>query len=379
GYRGKRWTDSINPDIETVIDWEGPGNCLYSAGDSVYKSGYSGWAEPDYTVLWTDADLPVRAGAVIEETRLYVYYTFDYKDTISNDNYALTFNGDDLTGTEDAAYSDRKGFGSYNYESGVLIYDVTGIFDSSGNSAIFTNNEDLTQNKQISFHGFMLVTIYSYEGAQDIHVILNEGYDQLYVNQEYHVSSDETYAYAPFDSLNYEDDVSATLVTFVPAGIAPEGALWINGEKVADDAWSAPPGALHQIGINSFDATEQIRNGDNIVAFQQTGNKETMFAANAILILGSPDLQVLSVGINLPKGKEVFHNGTNTYTAVISNNGTIASGTSVASLSIDGVEVAAVDVPALNPGATVTVELADPANRITGTLLTIDVTADSGE
>jgi len=38
GYRGKRWTDSTNPDIETVIDWEGPGNCLYSAGDSVYKS-----------------------------------------------------------------------------------------------------------------------------------------------------------------------------------------------------------------------------------------------------------------------------------------------------------------------------------------------------
>jgi len=80
----------------------------------------------------------------------------------------------------------------------------------------------------------MLVTIYSYEGAQDIHVILNEGYDQLYVNQDYHVSANETYAYAPFDSLNSENDVCATLLTFVPAGIAPEGALWINGNKVAD-------------------------------------------------------------------------------------------------------------------------------------------------
>ncbi|MEA3416935.1 MAG: DUF3344 domain-containing protein, partial [Thermodesulfobacteriota bacterium] len=158
GYKGKTYTGGSNMTTWEMYDLNG--SLIYSPGDSYYLSSY---AHPDWTTYnasWTAGNLSV-TGTVVE-ARLYMMYTWDKKDVMSN-NVNLTFNGFNQV-PEDAHYWDEKGFGT-SYPYGMLVYNVTSNFSTAGNYANLTNNH--LGGGNVSMRGMMLVAIY--EDANEPH------------------------------------------------------------------------------------------------------------------------------------------------------------------------------------------------------------------
>ncbi len=175
GYKGKTYTGGENMTTWKTFDLNG--DLVYSAGDSYYQSGYSGWSSASYTANWAASDMPVPASAAIEEVRLYVPYCFDYQGDML-DNISLKFNGN--LQIMEKHYTDRKSHGSYDEPSGMLTYNVTDDFTTSGNIANLTNsNPKCCEPYTVSLRGMMLVVIYEDTGEPRRQIFVNEEFDIL--------------------------------------------------------------------------------------------------------------------------------------------------------------------------------------------------------
>ena len=276
GYKGKTCTGGSNMTPWKTYDLNG--SLIYSPGDSYYLSAYynPGWTT--YDVTWTAGDLSV-TGTVVE-ARLYVMYTWDKKDVMSN-NVNLTFNGNDQT--VDEHYQDEKMFAS-SYPYGMLVYNVTDDFNAAGNYANLTNS--YTYGGNVSMRGMMLVVIYEDDTEPHRQIFVNEGFDLLYGGSSKCTTPDEATAWAPIagPAINMSEIAGARLVTFAPgadgSGSAGEGELIFNGE-VWNDEWT--DNEVHQIGVSDRDVTSYLQSTDNLVGFQSNG--DYMEASNAFLVV----------------------------------------------------------------------------------------------
>ncbi len=276
GYKGKTCTGGSN--MTTWKTYDLNGSLIYSPGDSYYLSAYynPGWTT--YDVTWTAGDLSV-TGTVVE-ARLYVMYTWDKKDVMSN-NVNLTFNGNDQT--VDEHYQDEKMFAS-SYPYGMLVYNVTDDFNAAGNYANLTNS--YTYGGNVSMRGMMLVVIYEDDTEPHRQIFVNEGFDLLYGGSSKCTTPDEATAWAPIagPAINMSEIAGARLVTFAPgadgSGSAGEGELIFNGE-VWNDEWT--DNEVHQIGVSDRDVTSYLQSTDNLVGFQSNG--DYMEASNAFLVV----------------------------------------------------------------------------------------------
>jgi hypothetical protein len=275
GYKGKRYTGG--EDVKTWKTFELNGSVLYSLGDSYYESGYYGWPDGNYTANWTASDLPVPAGATVEEARLYVPYTFDYGDDIPT-NVSLTFNG--AAKTFEAHYTDRKGHASWNYPYGMLAYNVTDEFNSTdSNTAMLTNSN--WDQKTVSMRGMVLIVIYADDSEPTRQIFVNEEFDLLYGGSSKCTTPEEATAYAPFaGAITDIANKSARLITVAPGADGPEGDLIFNGQ-IWTDVWSFTTNA--QIGIDDRDVTEYLNETANEAGFQSSA--DYMEASNAILVV----------------------------------------------------------------------------------------------
>ncbi len=276
GYKGKRYTGG--DDIATWKTFELHGNLVYSLGDSYYLSSYSYPDWTTYTVNWTASDLPVPDTATIKEARLYVPYTWD-KGGVMPDEISLTFNG--VAQTLAAHYSDRKGYGGYDYPYGMLVYNVTGDFDTSGNTAVLLNSHPGGDN--VSIRGMLLVVVYADEcELPQRKLFVNEGFDMLYGGASKCTTPEEATAYAPFGAMKIDISKvdSAKLITVAPGAGPNEGDLLFNGRRW-NDVWSFTTAA--QIGIDERDVTSYLRPTDNEAGFQSSG--DYMEASNAFLVV----------------------------------------------------------------------------------------------
>ncbi len=276
GYKGKRYTGGAN--MTTWKTFELNGNLTYSLGDSYYLSAYtySNWTT--YIVNWTASDLSVPGTATIREARLYVPYTWDKADVMP-DEVNLTFN--DETQTLDKHYSDRKGYGSYNYPYGMLAYNVTADFDASSNTAVLTNSHPGGNN--VSMRGMVLVVVYADESEPTRTIYMNEDFDMLYGGSGKCTTPAEATAYAPFSGMTIEDIdniTSAKLITVAPGAGPNEGELIFN-DHTWDDVWNFTTDA--QIGIDERDVTTYLQATDNEAGFQSSA--DYMEASNAILMV----------------------------------------------------------------------------------------------
>jgi len=276
GYKGKTCTGGSN--MTTVKTYDLNGSLIYSPGDSYYLSAYYNPDWTTYNVTWAAGDLPV-TGTVVE-ARLYVMYTWDKKDVMSN-NVNLTFNGNDQT--VDEHYQDEKMFAS-SYPYGMLVYNVTDDFNAAGNYANLTNS--YTYGGNVSMRGMMLVVIYEDDTEPRRQIFVNEGFDLLYGGSSKCTTPDEATAWAPIagPAINMSEMAGARLVTFAPgadgSGSAGEGELIFNGE-VWNDEWT--DNEVHQIGVSDRDVTSYLQSTDNLVGFQSNG--DYMEASNAFLIV----------------------------------------------------------------------------------------------
>ncbi|MGV8129182.1 MAG: DUF3344 domain-containing protein [Methanolinea sp.] len=305
GYKGKRFTDG--DDIVTRDIFTFHGGLLYSPGNSVYKSGSGGWT--DYSASWTGADLPLPGGATVREVRLYIPYTYDKSDILP-EGVTLTFNG--ATVPYSAHYQDRKDWGSSNYPYGLLVYNVTGGFLTTGNTATLTK----PSGDQVSFRGMILVVIYEDATAPERVLFLNEEMDMLYGGSSYSTSPEEATAYAPFTGATIEtgDIASVTLITFAPGAGPNEGDLLFNGQGWTD-VWNYLGST--EIGVASRDVSAYIDESENEAGFRS--NADWMESSIAILVVEYEDLTPDTITLRLDPVNTAIPVGENAIYSIIMN------------------------------------------------------------
>ena len=273
GYKGKRWTDGN--DIETVATFEGRVGMAYSTGDAAYRA--AGWTGA--TTNWTASDLPIPGTATILLARLYQGYTFDQTPG-GTPVWTMTFNGQQVT--PDALYTDRKGYGSFNYPSGLYAYTVTDLFSMTGNAASVTpgagNNNGL--------YGSYLLVIYEDENEPVRKIWINEECDLLYSGTTRFVSDEEATSSAPFAGAGVDGlDEARVLAILFSANEAGKSVFIFNGQDYGD----LSPGFLAgpQVTLSEFDVTGSVVSGENSALFRSVmvgASGDNMVAAGAVLI-----------------------------------------------------------------------------------------------
>ena len=280
GYKGKTYTGGAN--ITTWKTYDLNGDLIYSAGDSYYLSAYSNKNWTEYSAHWNASDLPVPTAATVVEARLYVPYTWDKADVMPNEA-GMDFNG--AAQTIDAHYSDRKGYDSYDYPYGILVYNVTDDFNyADDNYATITNLHAGGGN--VSMRGMVLVVILEDASEPRRQIFVNEEFDLLNGKSSYCTTPEEATAWAPITGLTIDPSSvsSARLITFAPGTDGPEGELIFNGQVWVDE-WI--DNGVHEIGISDRVVTAHLQSTGNVVGFQSSA--DSMEASNAILILEEGD------------------------------------------------------------------------------------------
>jgi hypothetical protein len=286
GYKGDGWQGPDKNLINEQCHEQDTINLIYSVGDSEYVSGSTQWTE--YTSSWTTTDLSVPDGANIEKAILYVYYTWDKSDVMP-DNVGLAFNGNNIALARH--YSDSKGFGGYDFPSGMLVYNVLNSFAAAGpNNAILTK---AVAADVVSMRGMLLMVVYNHPDEPERMICIDEGYDMLYAKDSYAVTSEEATTYAPFtccEPVPVEELGKATLIAVAPS--AKDGDD-MNRLSFNDGLWKGiwdHYEAATQLGIAEANVLAYLKPAENRANFQSHipagGDKgDFMDASNAFLVL----------------------------------------------------------------------------------------------
>ena len=275
GYKGKRYTDGS--DIDTQSMFQGNYGVEYSSGNSAYSG--SKWTSNNVT--WTSSQLPIPSGATVTQVRLYQPYTWDA--TSGQPHLNVIFNGGNVVNYI-GWYTDSKGFGSYNYPSGLFVYDVTSLFNTAGNTLNMTPGTGTS----LILYGSYLVVVYQDPNTTNKTIIINDGCDLLCSNPKYSVNDTESAAYANFQNVNTSKAVNAKVIDVLASADGDGGAnqAFFNGNVVGSfnsDYLKDP-----EIGFSLFNITSLLQNGTNTAAMQSHNNAtkgDNMVALSSLLIV----------------------------------------------------------------------------------------------
>ena len=272
GYKGKRYTGGN--DINTQATFEGKYGLVYSSGNTAYAA--ANWAAKTYT--WSSTDLPIPEGAVIESARLYQPYTWN---KMANDPaFTMSFNNNVVTPI--ATYKDQKSYGTFDYPSGLYVYNVTSLFDPAGNSITVTPEAGNTYG----IYGAYLVVVYSDPAATEKKIWINDEFDLLASKDSYAVSSEEATAYALFSDVNATGVSKATAIAVLASGNDNSRSKFFFNDNEYTGFWPEYQ-ITPQIGFSSYNVTEAIRSGTDVARIQSydTGaGGDSMSAMNVILV-----------------------------------------------------------------------------------------------
>ena len=334
GYKSKNFDCNLTEEPLTLFEED------QFYGGVVYNvSGTKNYPfDPDETDTRVHhIDIP--AGMTVKKARLYVYW-YDYWGNPPPGclaNLSVNFSGTIVP--LDAAYTDQKGFGTYNTPKGTYAYDVTPqVTPGSNDYTVIVTNIDPTN--QTTLLGEMLLVAYEYPDVQQnqdpdeqqnhIHLWIMEGCDYLMASHgtyQYCVDVNESTATVTFPGPIPPAATGARLITVVSQGLADGANKLFNGNIVHTNAWNDMPASKINVDEEVLDVSQLVP-ADNTVGFQDTGTNG-MQASNAILILEKevvekPDLNVTSININPTCSKvvdEIFVNESNEICAVIHNDG----------------------------------------------------------
>jgi len=309
GYKGKRFTGGS--DINTQASFDGKYGLVYSAGNSVYNG--AGWTEKTFS--WTSADLTVPVGATVSSARLYQGYTWDQTPG-GSPLWTMTFNG--VTITPVATYTDRKGYGTYDYPQGLYVYDVTSQFNTAGNSMTITpgagNNNGI--------YGAYLVVVYQDPATTVKKIWINDECDILNAGTARSATSDEATAFANFAGVDTSGGVSARAVAILAsAGDSGKSKFFFNSNEYTGfwlDYQSTP-----QVGFSVYDVTSALQSGANEAGLQSLDpgtNGDNMYAMNVILVVENEDQTPGTVTLSLDPVSDAVPVGSSaTYTIMMNN------------------------------------------------------------
>ncbi len=239
------------------------GGLTYTTGDSYYSGKL--WTGDTYTV-YNPVSLP--EGAVVKFARLYNYWTWSAKGSTGRyPDMMVTFNGVKLD--PDRQYSDRKGWGIYDYPAGTWSYDVTDYITKSGSFTAVVENTG-SDGSFFCMNGVGLLVVYTDEKGTDIEYWINEGCDMLNSGLE----DDGTSTYTTADQSSTEmmtPTISqslikkATLWTIVQSGNWDANRLWVNDMNWSGICDGTP---YPDLDIDMRDITEHMTVGKNTIRFQ---------------------------------------------------------------------------------------------------------------
>lgn len=274
GYKGKRFTD--DSDMTTKATFSIRGDLIFSP--KIDYQGSGNWDSK--TVTWTAGDTPVPSGGSVKEVRLYVPYNWD-GDKIIPGGVSMTFNGNAVSPA--GTYSDTKGYGGYNYPSGLLVYTVTSQYSAAGsNTATITRTSSA---KGPSLNGMILVVIYEDNTKTRKEIFLNEETDILkrYESDTW-ISPEEATAYATFsgNAVDLSNVVSARLITVAGSAKPGEGNLIFNGQTWTG-VWNG--GDDTTFGYDDRSVKDYLISSGNGVQFRAGVTGDYFVPTNAILVV----------------------------------------------------------------------------------------------
>jgi hypothetical protein len=264
--------------LETYIHGTVNGDLSYTVGSSYYSGKlYPG----DVYTVSHNFYLPEEAS--VKLARLYNYWTWSSEGlTGRNPEMNLIFNGQDLK--PEREYSDRKGWGSYDYPSGTWAYDVSAYMKGSGT---FTTEIENTGPGTSCFciDGVGLLIIYTDPDGKDIEYWINEGADELNSQMDengnplYYTTSNQTICEMLRPTLQFPIR-SATLWTITQSGNWENNTLIVNDKKFSGICDGKP---YPDLEIDERDVTDCLKAGENTFLFQASG--DYVISSGAFLVV----------------------------------------------------------------------------------------------
>jgi PKD repeat protein len=238
-----------------------------------------------FTAGPSSANLIIPSGASIVSARLYQSTNWDQTPGENPASlWTATFNsGSPLTPT--ATYTDRKGYGSYNYPSQVYMYDVTGTFNKAG-----TNTWSLSygSNLNVALYPTYMIVVFQDPATQTQKTIfINDECDLLYSRATYNTNNAEATAYAPFAGVDVTGMASAKAIAFVAAVNEDGQSQFIFNDVDKDDFYiSSTASTASTVSIKEFTLTNVVA-GANMAKFQSRDatDGDNMQAQNLILVI----------------------------------------------------------------------------------------------
>lgn len=253
--------------LETYIHDSINGGLYYSVGSSYY----SGKVYPgDVYSVTHNIDMP--EGSTVKFARLYNYWTWSAEGVTGRyPEMKVRFNGKELTPEKE--YSDRKGWGIYDYPTGTWAYNITDLVNGSGTCSTEIENTG-PDASFVCIDGVGLLIVYTDPKGKDIEYWINEGAEELNSqvdengNPLYYASSNETICEMLKPTLQLPVR-SATLWTIAQSGNWNDNALLINDQKFPGITDGEP---YPDLDTDMKDVTSYLKSGENCILFQAIGD-----------------------------------------------------------------------------------------------------------
>lgn len=239
------------------------GDLYYTVGNSYYSGKvYPGEA---YSVSHA-VNLP--EGASVKFARLYLYWTWSAEGVEGKyPEMKLSFNGEELKPEKE--YSDRKGWGIYNYPTGTWAYDVSAYVSGSGTFRTDIENTG-PDASYVCFDGTGLLVVYTDPNGKYIEYWVSEGADELNSqvdengNPLYYATSNQTICEMLRPTLQLPVR-GATLWTITQSGNWENNTLLVNDKEFPGVCDGKP---YPDLDIDIREINDCLKSGENSILFQ---------------------------------------------------------------------------------------------------------------
>ncbi|HID27473.1 MAG TPA: DUF3344 domain-containing protein, partial [Methanosarcinales archaeon] len=260
-------------------------------GDIIYDIGNSSYQllDPEDTYA-IGHNITVPENANIKLARLYLYWTWSYSGSEGvYPELELEFENKILQ--IDRSYTDRKGFGTFDYPSGTYAYNITNyVKDTLGNKTGNTTYnyttlvKNIAKDKYLAINGIGLLLAYQNPDKSEIEYWINEGCDILQADHgqyNFGVTPELATTEIIFNgSIDLGSAGKAKLITVVPSGDKGENELYFNSENW-NKVYIGKP--YKDLAIDERDVSDYLLPNKNIAKIRDTG--DYMIPSMAILII----------------------------------------------------------------------------------------------